>query len=161
MLEFALCFPLMLLVLGFVIEGSRIMWSFQSVIAGVRDASRYLGRVAPVDTCFSGAPNAALLAQFKADYEDDLTSIVTTSLGVSNQLLPGGVSLKTNTKVLPSYRCEEDTNNPYRINPFTVASAQATITITLPFSGLLNIVSGGIVGSFDVDIKDEHRVFGI
>ena len=45
--EFAIALPMMLLVFAVIIEGSRLMIAYQSTIAGVRDATRYLSSVLP------------------------------------------------------------------------------------------------------------------
>ncbi len=51
LVEFVIVFPMMILFFVMIVEFGRLYWGYQSVVAGVRDASRYLARVAPVDIC--------------------------------------------------------------------------------------------------------------
>ena len=47
LVEFALLLPIFLLLFAMAVEGSRTFWSYQTAIAGVRDAARYVARAAP------------------------------------------------------------------------------------------------------------------
>src|SRR5687767_807230 len=51
LVEFAILLPILLLLFAVTIEGTRMMWSYQTAIAGVRDAARYLGRITPSNVC--------------------------------------------------------------------------------------------------------------
>ncbi|CAN0605625.1 unnamed protein product, partial [Ectocarpus sp. 12 AP-2014] len=51
LVEFAIFLPLFLLAFFVVVEFSRIFFSYQGAISGVRDATRYLARVADADVC--------------------------------------------------------------------------------------------------------------
>ena len=54
MVEFAILLPILLLVFAVIVEGGRLMWSYQTVVAGVRDATRYVARAAPANICSTG-----------------------------------------------------------------------------------------------------------
>ncbi|TNC59026.1 TadE/TadG family type IV pilus assembly protein, partial [Rubellimicrobium roseum] len=119
LVEFAMLLPILVLLLGLTFESARIMWSYQSTIAGVRDASRYLGRMAPSNVCTAGGSLAGYNAQ--------LLDIVTNRLGSTNSVMPSGVTV---TAVTSSLTCLAGT---YRVSPAPVATVNASVTITLPF----------------------------
>jgi Flp pilus assembly protein TadG len=60
LVEFAIVVPLLILLFGIVVEGGRLMWSYQTAAAGVRDAARYLGRIVPSDLCVTDTGNTSL-----------------------------------------------------------------------------------------------------
>ncbi|AML52377.1 TadE/TadG family type IV pilus assembly protein [Falsihalocynthiibacter arcticus] len=60
LVELAISLPFALLVFGMIIEGSRMLWAYQSAAAGVRDATRYLARIVPRDICTSGGLSRAI-----------------------------------------------------------------------------------------------------
>ena len=82
--------PMLLLLFAVIIDGGRMMWSYQTAVAGVRDATRYLARVAPVDICTTGGSVAG--------YTATLTGIVQNSI-YGNQLFPNGIAVNS---VMPS-----------------------------------------------------------
>ncbi|MCB1348871.1 MAG: pilus assembly protein, partial [Maritimibacter sp.] len=47
LVEFVIVFPMMILFFAIMVEFGRLYWGYQSVVAGVRDAARYVGRVGP------------------------------------------------------------------------------------------------------------------
>jgi len=147
LVEFALLFPIMLLIFAVIIEGSRTFWSYQATISGVRDATRYVGRAAPRDICETGGSldgmNAALLA------------MVSTSTG-GGGVFPAGVTV---TGVTTSLNCA--TNVPaYRGGQVPVATLSATLTIQFPFSGIFQLV-GGNLGTVNTTVTDSTRIHGI
>lgn len=144
LIEFAVVLPMMLLTFAFIIEGSRLMLSYESAINGVRDATRYLARTAPTDLCSSGAPVTG--------YSSYLQTLVRQ--GVSgNSVFPPNVTVGT---VTPSYRCVAGT---YRGGPVPVAQVSADIIITFPFSGIFTLV-GGSLPTLTTVVSDQARVFG-
>lgn len=148
LVEFAICLPLMVLVFGMVIEGSRLMWSFQNSISGVRDATRYLARITPADVCEPGGT-------IFDDQSETLSEIIRTRIGSDDSILPSGVALVDVTATLD---CVEGT---YRISPAPVAQLTARVEITHPFAGLFTLAGGGINDSVVVDVRDEARIFGL
>jgi Flp pilus assembly protein TadG len=144
MIEFAVVLPMMLLVFAVIIEGSRMMLSYESAINGVRDATRYLARTAPADVCSSGASVAG--------YSSYLQTLVRQ--GVSgNSVFPSNVTVGT---VTPSYRCVAGT---YRGGSVPVAQVSANITVSFPFSGIFTLV-GGSLPTLTTVVTDQARVFG-
>ena len=77
LVEFAVVLPMMLVVFAVIIEGSRLMMSYESAISGVRDATRYLARITDAGACAVGstvtvtgqAATLKSLIQHGADWE--------------------------------------------------------------------------------------------
>lgn len=148
LVEFAICLPLMILVLGMVIEGSRLMWSFQNSISGVRDATRYLARITPSDVCVPGGSTFD-------DQSDALAAIIRNRIGTDDSILPRGVSLVDVTATLDCVA------GVYRLSPAPVAQLTARVEITHPFAALFTLASDGIEDAVTVDVSDEARIFGL
>ena len=119
LVEFALVLPMMLLVFAVIVEGSRMLISYQSAISSVRDATRYLARIVPTDICITGASISA--------YDTQVGAIANQNLGGVS--LPGSVSIQT---VTSSLSC---VSGGYRVDPAPVATVSATIAIAMPFRG--------------------------
>ena len=144
LIEFAVVLPMMLLFFAIIIEGSRMMLSYQSAISGVRDATRYLARTAPADLCTSGASLSGYAAQ--------LRQLVVQGYS-SNSVFPNSVTVGL---VTPSYRCVAGT---FRGGPVPVAQVSAVITITFPFDGLFTLV-GATRPTISTTVADQARIFG-
>lgn len=136
--------PMLLLLFAVTIEGGRLMWSYQTVAAGVRDASRYLARVAPIDICTSGAPVSA--------YTSDLETIVKDRLG-GGSLFPSGITV---TSVTPSLTCIAGT---FRVSPAPVVQVTAGLTVTFPFASIFSF-NGQSRATINTTIADQSRVYG-
>jgi len=144
LVEFALVLPMMLLVFGIIVEGSRMMIGYQSAIASVRDATRYLARIVPADICITGGPISA--------YNSQVGQIANQNLGSVS--LPGAVTVQS-VSVLPV----DCTHTGFRISPAPVVTVQAVIVIAMPFSGLFTL-SGGNLSTITTTISDSAKVFG-
>lgn len=144
LIEFAIMMPMMLLLFAVTIEGGRLMWSYQSVNAGVRDATRYLARVAPGDICSSGGSVSG--------YTSDLETIVRNTAGGST-IFPSGITVNS---VTPSLTCVAGT---FRVSPAPVVQVTASLTITFPFAGLFAF-AGQSQGTLTKTISDQTRVYG-
>lgn len=144
LVEFAIMLPMMLLLFAVIIEGGRLMWSYQSVNAGVRDATRYLARIAPGDICDSGGSVVG--------YTSELEAIVReTSDG--SAIFPSGITVNS---VTPALNCIAGT---YRVSPAPVVQVTASVTITFPFSGVFTL-SGQTLGTLTKTVSDQSRVYG-
>ena len=144
LVEFAIALPMMLLVFAVIVEGSRLMLSFQSAISGVKDATRYLARVVPSDVCATGGTVSG--------YSTQLLTIVSQSTSGAS-VFPSAVTVNS---VTPSLACVTGT---YRVSPAPVAQVTANVTITFPFAGLFTLV-GSSLGQITTDVTDSSRVFG-
>lgn len=146
LVEFAMVLPMMLIVFAVIIEGARLLWSYQCAVNGVREASRYLSRIAPANICVTGGTLDADQAA--------LTAIVQNGLdGATTPLFPSDVTVDS---VTPSYSCDTGT---YRNSPVAIGSVQAAITITYPFAAIFNL-AGGAPASITTTITNQSRIYG-
>jgi Flp pilus assembly protein TadG len=143
LVEFAMVLPMMLLVFAVIVEGSRMLMSYQSAMSSVRDATRYLARIVPTDICVTGASISA--------YDSQVNAIANQSLGGVS--LPGSVTVQG---VTSSLAC---VSGGYRVDPAPVATVTATFAITMPFSGIFTL-NGGSLGTITTSVTDTARVFG-
>lgn len=144
LVEFAILLPVMLLTFAVIIEGGRLFWSYQSAASGVRDAARYLARVAPRDICTT--PGAI------TGYSDELLAIVSQSID-GNAIFPSGISV---TAVTPTLSCVAGS---FRISPAPVAQVTANLTVTFPFASVFAF-SGSALGTITTTLSDQSRVYG-
>ena len=149
LVEFAICLPLTLLIFATIIEGGRMMWSFQAAIAGVRDATRYMSRTTPADICGS-------LGSFDGR-KTLITDIVQNRIAADGSETPVLPVRVTVVDVTATPVCETATT-PLRITPTPVVQVTALVRIEHPWSAFF----GGALGSeSDVTISDEARAYGI
>ena len=144
LVEFAIVMPVMLLFLALTLEASRMMWSYQTVIAGVRDAGRYLARVTPADICSTGGSVADLSSTLKDIVEKDISG---------SALFPANITVNS---VTPSFSCVAGT---YRVSPAPVGKVNANVTIQFPMGEFLSLFGSGI-SSVTTDVADSSRIFG-
>ncbi len=145
LVEFALVLPMMLLVFAVIVEGSRLFYSYQTTISGVRDAARYLARVVPANICIAGGSVTTHTAK--------LTAIVTQSV-TGSSVIPSGVTV---TSVTPSFACHP---GAYRGGGnAAVAQVTATITVTFPFGTIFSLF-GGTIPTLTTSVTDRSRIFG-
>jgi Flp pilus assembly pilin Flp len=142
--EFAILLPMMLLIFAVIIEGGRLFWSYQATILGVRDAARYLARVAPTDICFSGGSVAG--------YQGKLVNIVQNASN-GNAIFPSGVTVNS---VTPSFACVAGN---YRGGQAAVATVTANLTVTFPFATIFTF-AGGNLGTVTTTVTDQNRIYG-
>lgn len=144
LVEFALVLPMMLLVFAVIVEGSRMMWSYQAATSGVRDATRYLARILPSDICINGGS--------ANDHATVIEGIVSGSLS-GGSIMPGGITVRS---VTPSFTCHEGS---YRGGNVAVAEVSAQIEMTFPMVRILQFFGAGSE-RFTTTITDRSRVFG-
>lgn len=144
LVEFGMILPLMLLFLALAVEGGRTFWSYQTAIAGVRDATRYLSRALGSNACSAGADVAG--------YSATLLAIVTQGLD-GEALLPPNVQI---TGVTPTLAC---ISGDFRVDPAPVATVTADLTIAYPFAGIFGLV-GAPLATVTTTVTDSTRVFG-
>ncbi len=147
LVEFAMVLPMMLLVFAVIIEGSRMMYAYQSAIGGVRDAARYLARVVPGNVCATGGSVTG--------HAPKLMAIVSQST-TGRAILPGAVTVQS---VTPALACL-GTAGTYRVSPAPVATVSAVLRIDFPFGGLLSFFGGQAASSITTTVSDSAKVFG-
>ncbi len=146
LVEFAIALPLLLLLFATIIEGGRMMWSYQTAAAGVRDAARYLARVAPQDICATGGSVSG--------YSATLLNIVRNA-NDGTALFPGGITI---TGVSPSLICV--TSGNLRNSPTPVVQVTADLTITFPFAAVFGFAGGSDLTTLNTTITDQSKVYG-
>lgn len=144
LVEFAILLPTLLLFLAVAIEGSRLFWSYQSSIAGVRDAARFVGRSAPSNICSTGGN----LSSYDATVLDIVRN---TSSDVA--LFPTSIQI---TSAFAELNCM--TGN-FRLDQTPIATVTATLRITYPFASVLALF-GFDRTETTTSVTDSARVFG-
>ena len=147
LVEFAISLPLILILAMLTVESMRLFWSYQAAIAGVRDATRYLARVAPADLCTSGGSLSGYATQLEAIVETTITGAA---------LFPAGVSV---TSLTPSHTC--NTSLGLRQASVPVATVSANVSITMPFSQILRVLGGTPATVINTSVRDQARVYGL
>lgn len=142
--EFVLSVPMMILIFAIVIEFGRLFLGYQSTVGGVRDASRYLARIAPIDICVTGGSLSAHNAMLKAMIENDRSA---------NTVLP---SQFTVTSVSATYTC---VSGSYRTSPAPVATVAAQISVQFPMGFLFGLF-GHPLSPLTTTVSDSSRIFG-
>lgn len=144
LVEFAIVLPLMLLMLAVIVESGRMMWSYQAVVSGVRDASRYLARVTARDICTAGGGVSG--------YTAVLTTIVNKASD-GTAVLPTGVRV---TAVTPTLTCPAGT---FRSNAAPIVTVRADVELSFPFAHLFEF-AGGSRPDITTTVSDQSRVYG-
>jgi Flp pilus assembly protein TadG len=147
LVEFAITLPLILILAFLSVESMRLFWSYQAVIAGVRDATRYLARVAPADLCTSGGNVNGYAAQLKAIVESTINGTA---------LFPAGVTV---TSLTSAHTCI--TSLGLRQASVPVATVSANVSITMPFSQVLRMVGAAPAATITTTVRDQARVYGL
>jgi Flp pilus assembly protein TadG len=142
--EFVLCLPVMILFFGLLVEFGRLYWGYQSTLIGVRDATRYLARVAPVDICLTGGSLGHHEAALKSMIENDRAG---------TSVMPRQVTVNS---VTATYACVSGT---YRTSPAPVATVAAQVTVQFPLGFALDIFSASI-SSVTTTVADSSRIYG-
>jgi Flp pilus assembly protein TadG len=143
LVEFAMVLPIMLIFFATTVEGARMMWSYQAATSAVRDASRYLAMVAPIDACTS--------ATAVTGYTDDLEEIVMVSISGAT-IYPGDITINSVTP-----RCVQGAHTGLH---FGVVEVTASITIDYPFTRIFTLVGNSPLQGFTATVSDQHRVYG-
>ena len=146
LVEFAMVLPIMLLLFGLTIEAGRMFWSYQTTIAGVRDATRYVGRAQQTGICDQGSPSLA-------HWDATVTDIV-RSQSDGTPLFPSSIVINS---VTPTLDCVED--GDFRLASVPIVTVTAHLTITFPFSALFEFVGAGLP-TIDTTVSDSGRIFG-
>jgi hypothetical protein len=147
LVEFAMVLPMMLIFFAIIIEGARLMWSYQTAIEGVRDATRYLARVTPANICATSGSVTG--------WSGKLTQIVSTTISDQSvqSVFPKDVSV---ISVTPSYSCNA---GDFRNSPVAIGQVSAQIQIDFPFASLFRLV-GSSPDRLQTTLTDQSRIYG-
>ena len=141
--EFAMILPLSLLLFATIVESTRMLWAYQATAAGVREATRYVARVAPKDICPGGSLGA---------YEGDALAIVAQS-SQGAPIFTGGIRI---VSVQGRLLCD---HGAWHGGPAGIAEITATLEVTFPFGGIFGLVGGG-APTLTAILSDQSRIFG-
>lgn len=144
LVEFGIVVPVLLLFLAVIIDGGRLAWTYQSVAAGVRDASRLLARIAPNDLCSGGSV---------AGYDALVTQIVNQSI-TGTSIIPNGATI---VDVIPSFRC---VTGGYRVDPAAIVEIRAQVQFQYLLGNVFGLF-GTSLGTLQTEVQDQSRVYGI
>ena len=147
MVEFAISLPMILILAMLTVESMRLFWSYQAAIAGVRDATRYLARIAPADLCTTGGTVTG--------YATQLEAIVETTIAGS-ALFPAGVTV---TSLTSTHACIDSL--ALRQARVPVATVSANVSITMPFSQILRVIGANPSATINTTVRDQARVYGL
>ena len=147
LVEFAISLPLILVVSFGTIESMRLFWSYQAVVAGVRDAARYVARIAPDDICVTGGSLDG--------YQPQLQTIIGSARG-GGALYTGGVTI---TNVTATLTCEDTLGLRQAMVP--VARISADMNIVMPFTEVFTLVGGAGFGTLTTRVIEDARIFGL
>lgn len=142
--EFVLSVPLMILTFAIVMEFGRLFLGYQSTVDGVRNASRYLARVAPIDICITGGSLGI--------YEPMLRDMIEKDR-LTNSVLPTRFTVED---VTATYICAPGI---YRVSPAPVATVAAQISVEFPFGSMFSLF-GDTLGTLSATVSDTSRIFG-
>ena len=146
LVEFAVSLPLILILAFLSVESMRLFWSYQAAIAGVRDATRYLARIAPADLCTAGGSVVGYASQLEAIVE-------TTISGAA--LFPVGVTV---TSLTSAHTCVSGLG--LRQASVPVATVSANVSIAMPFSQVLRVMGFTPAATIETTVRDQARVYG-
>lgn len=145
LVEFAISLPLMLILAFGTFESQRLLWSYQAAVAGVRDAARYVARVAEDNICETTGATAT---------DADLTAHAQTAL--DRIVIPGGVTV---TRVNVEVECVAAPG--LRQTTVPLARVTADLSIALPFTAVFALAGGAGWGVIETSIVEEARIYGI
>ncbi|SDZ50902.1 TadE-like protein [Jannaschia faecimaris] len=151
--EFVISLPLMILIFAIIVEFGRLFIGYQAVLSGVQDASRYLGRIAPVDICPTdgSVTGGTFTGGIFTDYETDLKTRIETDRS-DNSVLPSQFAV---TGVDATYACVP---GDFRTSPAPVATVAAQISVQFPLGFLFGIF-GNELDPFSATVSGSSRIF--
>jgi TadE-like protein len=164
LVEFAIFLPLFVLSFFVIVEFSRVFFSYQGAVVGVRDAARYLARIAPAGICEGkGGVGGVLTGFYKVDDSDvnsadSIEQIVFRNMDNENSALPDNVELLA---VNSTYACVLAPPGKYRQLEVPVAQVSADIRITLPLVGILELNGLPLIAPITHTVTDQSRIFGV
>ena len=144
LVEFGLILPVCLLFFGVAIEGARTFWAYQTVISGVRDAARFVGRAAPNNICTNGGSLSG--------YSNTITQIVRDTRE-GNTLFPASIRVDSVTANLNCVAAG------LRVPQTPVATVTATLSIDYPFKDVFALI-GATLPDVTTTVTDSSRIFG-
>ena len=150
LVELAILLPVFLMLFATIIEGGRMMYTYQAVIAGVRDATRYVARVAPKDLCQTGGTVTGSVSGLDTRVDGLIRDTVN-----SRVLYPDAFTIGT---IAITHTCSTDTT--WLGGQAAIAVVSAPLTIRFPFGGIFRF-AGGDLPTINTFVTDRSRIYGI
>jgi hypothetical protein len=168
LVEFAISLPLILIVSFGTIDSMRLFWTYQAAVEGVRDAARYVARVAPSDICETGEDIATAFARLVdrdgseiSDHPAFLRTIIRDAMkrdpSDPGALLTSDADINN---VVLSVSCESP-QVPLRQAQVPVARVSADMSIVMPFTEVFRVIGGSGFGTLTTRIVEDARVYGL
>lgn len=130
-----------------------MLWTYQQIVSGVRDASRYLGRAAPYEICpgFTG-PTDPLLSRITDIVEDDVAGVSIFGTGV------------TIDDVTYTVSCTDDSGagggpDNFADDKVMIGTVTAEVTIDFPMGDVFSLF-GASIGPLNTTVLDQMRIYG-
>lgn len=144
LVEFAFVLPVMLLIFAVILEGSRTFWAYQTTIAGVRDATRFIARAEGSDICTTGGGLTGWTTR---------ASQIVRQSATGTDLFPSTITV---TSVTPTLAC---ISGDYGMGTVPVATVTARLEIDYPFTGIFSFFDLALPKAQTV-VRDTGRIFG-
>lgn len=165
MVEFGLAALFLPLVIAIVVAGGIIAATHQAASAGVRDAARYVARLAPPDLCETPGNMATEAAAFLGDAQ----TIVTERFPTANEqgnfwVLPLAVDPTDSQSAVVSVSFQPDAaTEDYNVDGacVTVVEVRVRLTMDLPFGGVFGLLGGERRDTVTTEVFDRSRVYGL
>lgn len=163
LVEFAIFLPIFVLSFFVIVEFSRVFFSYQGAMTGVRDAARYMARVYPAEICVDATDGSGVVTSSVVEPQDDNTDIafqiIKRSMHNENSQFPSKVKI---LNVSTSYRCVRPAiEGTYRQVEVPIARVFVTVEIELPLGGILELNGLPLLPTITGRIADESRIYGV
>ncbi|WP_160763396.1 TadE/TadG family type IV pilus assembly protein [Kangsaoukella pontilimi] len=158
LVEFALILPPFLLAFFVIVEFSRLFFSYQAAVQGVRDATRYMARITAEDSCAgqTSTSTPSFGTPETGTSGDVFYPIVFRNMATEvDTLLPANVTL---VNVKSRIKCVA---GAFRDPIVPVAELEAQFRITFPLVGILELNGQPLLDPIDHIVNDESRIYGI
>lgn len=149
LVEFVITLPLMILFFAIIVETARIFWSYQLAISGVRDATRYMSRVIPQNSC-----------TVVGGYDMTAHNTTVTDIVTKDRRWPLGNMFPTSitvNSVTPTLDCSA--TGTYRNGIPPIVTVTANFTVRFPMSFAWDYFGDGLSTGV-ANVSDQARVFG-
>lgn len=160
LVEFAVFLPLFLLSFAIIVEFSRLFFSYQGAVEGVRDAARYLARVTDGDICVGQSAGSGINLTVINPNTDNNDILLVIKRNMDNEVgeLPVKVELQ---QVVLSYECVVPAAGTYRQKEVPIARVAADFKINFPLEGVFRFNSINNLLSVQHTIVDQSRIYGV
>jgi hypothetical protein len=157
LVEFTFTLPVLLGLFVLLSEGGTLLWRHQLVTKSVRDATRYLSRVATADQlCPPGGGIGAVPGGFLTTARN---LALRSALGTGR---PPLIPTWTDSQSLQvSVACLDNSGGAYRGRPrLPLLTVSATVPVALPLAPAMALLGGSAAASLTFTVVDQTRHYG-